>query len=380
MKIEFESKGFKDHRYLISSSFYLKSTTVPEKREIYMNGLRKIKEIIEGQSKWTWRLYYDDSVDFSLIEDYLDCNKIELVQFRCEKFKDKVGHFDHFGTLIRFLPIFFENFEVVIISDIDIDDKIFNDVYIDKFMAGDEKIFIRSSLKKVLQDHIYFEREVMRFPANAQMYVKGSLESKLFTDFLDRYDELTKKYREHRRFFDNLYYDAIQREIKTVNSNPLKFQLRKQKDFLIAPYGIDEFFINEHVLLKLDPSTPIMLKMDSKIPDILYVSQMIWWRVVLHHDDIQRYFIPGVLEGVTEDDINFLVNNVGKSSERRSKLNILMSNNLKAILANPLNYKKYILGNNDFLTNRERCWVDNLYNYKDMARLSVVKIENLIFR
>lgn len=105
---------------VLSCSFFTMQDAYRDFEKYQRHLIKFLKQTKNILKDFEIRIYTDDSaIDFCL-EAAQSYDDVSVYEFECSLFKDKIGHIGTFGTLVRFLPLFEPNHELVFISDIDI--------------------------------------------------------------------------------------------------------------------------------------------------------------------------------------------------------------------------------------------------------------------
>lgn len=205
--------------------------------EKYINGLELFNNTIFKKIKNIIVVLFIDGSIVNEPEIYdrikkLNSEKFIVVEFMCDKFIDEKnptkGHYDLFGTMVRFLPFFdFEGNNTGTVMSVDADIQNVSDIDI---MARDYRIF-----KKIKPDYHYTTNpfyEVVKKWALEKDYTivaarhicNKKFPIKLMTDFLNCAN--TKSCHDIEIMKQQIDYDKYER----------------------FPYGIDEYFMNNIML------------------------------------------------------------------------------------------------------------------------------------
>lgn len=249
------------HYNLISSSLFILKNMYKSTKEYY-DGLKLlVKNYRNFFPGYYFRLYYDDSVVvpmhreesinnevrtlwIPLIESMKQDKYIQLVKFEAASFKKDGYHDGLLGTVVRFIPTLDleenKNIDVVIISDIDIDNyamKNFKDVLY--FMKQNNSLFHYNSVNCYPSlprfDHISDE-EIKLFP---YPIMAGTIISKIkfppviFSDFMTC-----------MKYLDDPKCSPIKNFIEGERKSIYRqMDINIDNDFV---YGIDEFILMKY--------------------------------------------------------------------------------------------------------------------------------------
>lgn len=230
----------------IISSCFFKMNNHYKKFDIYINGVKNIIKLLERQNKYVLRLFIDENIKndkeiFSVLES---SKKIEIVVFKCLNYMNDNYHYDVFGSLIRFFPLFdFENNDSgnVIVIDIDLHE--------------DDRICLKS---------------LINFETNYREIVGRASSTP--------YPKIMKKELPHMMAGLMGYYnckfdkDIIIGFIK--NAHNIKDTGKYERRLTTFGYGVDELFINKYLLFFNDSiyikNIKIGIIMDYNINLFLY--------------------------------------------------------------------------------------------------------------
>jgi hypothetical protein len=155
------------------------------------------------------RIYTDDSGKDTTLAIANKHQHVSVYHFNCPDFREEVGHVGTFGTLVRFLPLFEKDLEIVWVSDIDVPSSWFSSVPKQDFNY---------------KTNICYDRKVY---GRKYTILAGTMISRVqFPKQL-----LTK-------FLNNLAHDKYGDMIEKLN------EANTRKPPSKIPYGIDELFTN----------------------------------------------------------------------------------------------------------------------------------------
>lgn len=174
-----------------------------------------------------------------------------VLQYNCEPFRDGDGHTGTFGTIVRFLPLFEKDLDIVWISDIDIHRSFLDmnilkvmkknnaNVYIDNIVCYERKPW--AHVKHPIVAHRFISK--VRFPRQIfTNFLKGLIDGK-YSDLIDLINEHNDRktpngkfpYGMDEAFLNGSLYNSIKR-------HDIKVLVRKDfftQSFLV--YGIEGF-------------------------------------------------------------------------------------------------------------------------------------------
>lgn len=114
----------KDNIDIIVSVFFKRSQYY-KNFGIYIKGLERVLQYVDSlKEEFVYILFIDENIadDQTIMQKIKNCKKCVPVLFRCVKYMDNNYHYDLFGTLVRFFPMFdFSNNPTNIVICIDID-------------------------------------------------------------------------------------------------------------------------------------------------------------------------------------------------------------------------------------------------------------------
>jgi len=163
-------------------------------------------------------IYTDNTgVDF-LVEACKNYKHISIIHYDCKPFRQNNGHIGTFGTLVRFLPMFEKDLNIVWITDIDISDDHIDMKYIDAMKKTKSSIYFPT---RVCYDRRVYGRKYTIIADRMIFFQK--FPKILFTNYI-------------KKILNNKLETKI-KELNTVNSEKKKLPSK-------VPYGIDELFLN----------------------------------------------------------------------------------------------------------------------------------------
>ncbi len=210
---------------IFSVSFFIIKDS--NKLNQYKKGLKElIDRVGEIMPEYNVRIYYDVTAA-NFVKQFLNKDNVELYLYYFPKFfdKDKMVHYGHFGTLIRYLPLFdikdHSNRETIIF---DIDNYLGgNALRVVKYFDNSEERLIYRSRFCYLDDRIIKIGMRQLHPIISSLVCqRGILPSQIFINFLNQC--LLETCIRYRKFIEDVHkkYDIMTKYI----------------------YGIDEYFIN----------------------------------------------------------------------------------------------------------------------------------------
>lgn len=220
----------------------------------------KLKKFIyECPSFANIRLYVDDSTEY-LAKNYSDIKHLEIIKFDCPEFKIGKGHTGTFGTLVRFLPLFYwpSDYKIVWICDIDLKINLeFDKQFIDDLKDADFSYV----------SNVYYNVPWVSIKYNIVNYKilsKFQFPIKLLNDFLIDLKQGGKT-------------ELVQKIITYDNSKKGSYSKYNFKDDELCPYGIDELFTNVDLfnhLKTLNKKVIVYKKLDimTILPALYYIN------------------------------------------------------------------------------------------------------------
>jgi len=185
------------------------------------------KFIREGPQFANIRIYVDDTTEY-LVERYKNFSYVEFVKFEYSPLKLSKGHYGTFGTLVRFMPLFYwpSGYKYVWVSDIDIN------VYLGLSYSYIEEMKNANLLYASL---IYYPKPWIENEYNIINYrliSDTSFAPTVFTSFLkDIEGPLQDKIKQ-----------IIEYDNKSLGYRKFMFDADEK-----CPYGIDELFTNKYL-------------------------------------------------------------------------------------------------------------------------------------
>lgn len=224
---------------IISLSFFKMYNGGYKNFNLYIEGFKKLhKMILEDPLNYTIRIFIDETInsDKDLLNKLINLERVELVLYSSEKYKQKSDskyHIGLFGTLIRFFPLFdFPNNDGKIIMIMDMDDIehfTYNQKIIKNLGDSINSIHIIKSgsiTKNVLYKLDMFSNEVVNPYVIAPKYIGfKSINHDVLYDFFNEIES------NHKKIF-SLYLDKLKYNKKMLLNN---------QPFI---YGVDEYFLN----------------------------------------------------------------------------------------------------------------------------------------
>jgi hypothetical protein len=208
-------------KYDIFCSAFFKMNKHYKDFNIYMDGLRRItKKIKELNINYKLRIFIDKNIyDDKQIMDIFNENKdfVQLVIFTCANYMKDNYHFDVFGSLVRYFPLFdFENNDSnnVIIVDMDLQD----------------------SDMITLENFIKFNKPIMCKLPPASTLLKGESSIYIISNLV---------------YFNNIKYDKNILIDYIKNAHNIKDTGNYKKRFTPFGYGVDEIFLNKYLFKQI---------------------------------------------------------------------------------------------------------------------------------
>jgi len=229
------------------------------KLEIYKKGLIDlIYNVTEKLPEYNIRIYYDvTSANF--VKQFLNKFNVELYMYHFPQFFDKenMKHFSHFGTLIRYLPLFnFDEHKVKRTIIFDIDNNLSGNPLklIKYFNKSDKKLIYRSRF-------CYLEDRIIKINMKKLYPIISSL--------VCQYDVLPKE------IFINFINKCLLNECDRYSKFIMDVHQNKNKKYT---YGIDEYFMNyDYLNYYIDnniPFTASYFNYDARKGIVLWLENM----------------------------------------------------------------------------------------------------------
>ena len=193
---------------------------------IYVNGLKKLINLINSQDKYHLRIFIDQHIkdDKNIFKLLSSSTKIQIILFKCSDYINNNYHIDVFGAIVRLFPIFnFKNNDAddVIIIDVDLNDEdLLHLKYLMEYNTKSKEIVGKGTIDKLLifknLPHYYcglcgfynikFDHKIIiDFIKNAYNIKDKGLYNKRINDFCYGTDELfLNKYLIYGNNFKNI--------------------------------------------------------------------------------------------------------------------------------------------------------------------------------
>jgi hypothetical protein len=207
-------------KYNILSACFYKMDKYKKNFKKYTDGLQKLIDYINSQDIYILKLFIDENIyiDKNIMNVINSCKKLHLVIFTCSSYISDKYHFDNFGSLIRYFPLFnFPNNDAnnIIICDIELNEDDFNKL----------KTLTEYTTKK--REFLYIGSGYMFNISKKLPYILGGLVG-LF----------------NYKFNHNIIIDFI-KNIKDIKDKGLY-----EKRFTDFGFGTDEIFLNNYLIKK----------------------------------------------------------------------------------------------------------------------------------
>lgn len=205
---------------VVVSSFF-KREQYYKNFNIYVNGLQKTLKYFSKKTDYVYLIFIDENIrnDNNIMKIIKECPNCVPVLFKCSKYMKDKYHYDLFGTLVRFFPMFdFDNnpCKKVVCVDIDLNnDDLFR---LDSIIQNDFKGVVGAG---IIVDHI--KNNIQNPPyifAGLLSYNIEKTDHKIIIDYIENIDKNKSKG----------YYG------------------KRETDF---GFGVDEIFINDILLPKI---------------------------------------------------------------------------------------------------------------------------------
>lgn len=210
-------KQGKASKHVLSCSIF-KMTDMYRPFTQYEGDFKKFLGLRSELKGFETRVYVDNTTADIILRITKDIEDVTVIKYDCPDFHEKNGHAGTFGTIVRFLPLFESGLETVWITDIDIQPNFLNKKYLEAIDQHKCDMMIESMI-------CYSEKRAVKskIPIIATRLIsKINYPKQLLTNFLNR-------------ILDGKMDDVIQR-INDSNT--------KKPYHALAPYGIDEAFLN----------------------------------------------------------------------------------------------------------------------------------------
>lgn len=228
---------------------------------IYISGIKKLKLFTQQHlPDFKIRLFIDNSIyqDKYIMNSIKKLNFIQVVLYSCPNYIIKSNfHVGLFGSLIRLFPMFdFENNDanLVIISDVDTV-SIWRAKYIIEYLNKINKLYDNYFIKigDLAQDIFYrhnilYKNKINIYSPATKIVSVKKLSNSLITDFIRELSTSDVK---------NYSYQLIKDSL--IKNKKIDSKYVNHKNFI---YGIDEYFINQHLSKFL---------FDENIPFVEYI-------------------------------------------------------------------------------------------------------------
>jgi len=300
--LEYTKRSENKKKILICSSiFKMKKSYDPSSK--YTDGIYRVLKSLDKFYKKldiVYRVYYDDSISHSnkkwtnVLDEIKSRDYCELVKYDCPQFKDEKYHVGTFGTLVRFIPLFFGQKDWDMYICIDIDNTI-NKYIVKKLQSKKISFYFKTSPCGYLIPHAKIPGINLNFRMIASLIVsKRQFNKSLFCDFL--YDIYTKGPL-YKKFIEIIKKTQVDYFAKKYNINAT------EKHGMV--YGIDEFFLN-NILLKYIIKNKIKYAYSVFYDD--YVKGL--YEILLYNDNFKKIskegkiFFTSLTKKVLQKDYN----------------------------------------------------------------------------
>ena len=273
---------------ILSTSFF-KMKDHYKNFNIYIKGLKSwIRFLNSFDNDYVLRIFIDENIkkDHNIMNIMNSSNKIQVILFSCEDYKNEKYHKDVFGTLLRFFPLFdFENNDSnnVIVVDIDLHEE-------DKPKC---KFFMQTKL----ENFTAMAKITPLLYKNKKAYVFAGLMA-----VNDKYDK-------------NILLNFIK------NAHNIKDKGFYNKRETTFGFGIDEIFINNHLLPNVKKYSSII---EYNISYFLYHSKNRIMKSknseIIFKSILGKYYEDGM---TIEDMYKFIDNKTYLVKERNEAINYL---------------------------------------------------------
>ena len=196
---------------------------------MYYDGLKEIIEQTKKSFPYFKLIIYCDYSSIHLAQEFLNHKNVEIVYFYFPQFFDKKNmcHFDFFGSLVRYIPLFdFDEQKADLTCILDIDIKLLTLIKMIHYFLKNPKMKIlfryracNKTLKHVLEQKLLIPANII----SSFIMQRDNLPQKIFTDYLN--DCLLEKCTD--------YQEYLMKRYQVKNTNKFRFE-----------YGVDEYFLN----------------------------------------------------------------------------------------------------------------------------------------
>jgi hypothetical protein len=213
--------------------------------DVYLKLLISTYQIISGNPKWIFRIYFDENCKKEILENIHNEN-IELIEYSCDKVKTKSKdfHIGNFGMLVRFLPLFDSEINYTFITDIDINEPNAN--------------FFNKHLENIIGNNIpvcylYLVGYGYRYP---RIFLNKIINNVILAQICS-----SRKY--NINILNNFVNDLLNDKYKDICELIYTKKTQAKPNHYPFLYGIDEFFLNKFILpidIEYDSTHFIMLR------------------------------------------------------------------------------------------------------------------------
>lgn len=236
-------------KYIVSTSLFRLYGGEYKNFQMYIDGLAMTAKVIQTElPSFKFRIYVDDTIinDPSVLNNLKSIRPpLEIVRFTCKSFiQQGYFHKDLFGTLIRFLPMFRSKKNniadsVVLISDADWTPRW-------KGLRAYKTLMSNSVLKKRFhQSYVVFVGRLFHFAIK-----EGTLRRKVYTNkMVLPYCVATAPVTYKK--MDVSIFDSFLRRVNSTSDKLTNYTDTRKEYTSGFVFGVDEYFINEVVLVHL---------------------------------------------------------------------------------------------------------------------------------
>lgn len=217
----------------------------------YLGSLSKISDVVKRYDNLFIRLFVDKHVsgDKDIIKKLEQIERIQIVEYHCEKFVVDGYHVSTFGTIVRFFPMFkFPNNDAdrVIVLDADVMNDLLVNVFqlfddINKYDINDVYVafggrFNHLNARQIIPIEHHGETYIVPYCTASRIIDIKKIPPKYLTSFLETVIE---------------YINAEKQPSVKLHEYPInKNEVSKKCDHNVC-YGVDEYYLNKGLLKSL---------------------------------------------------------------------------------------------------------------------------------
>lgn len=182
IKINFEIKNYfkiEKKKLLISCCFFINKNK--SKKDIDNKYIKGLLELYKWSHKnnHILRIYYDNSAIQIINKHFIGKKDIQLFKYHCELFYNKTVHYNTFGTLIRFLPLFdikehYHNYTYILdIDNVSSKESLYNKMIFMSNLINKNTIYYSS--KFGYSNRSQFKNMNIKYPMLAGIFINRNL-------------------------------------------------------------------------------------------------------------------------------------------------------------------------------------------------------------